>query len=126
MGFARLAPMGLVKLFRAAPGDRQGSPILPGVNSGDLDDLADVVAGMAQGALQGQRHGMWLPTNQDGPFEVFRLQGHERRQQAGPAPLPQLQEFRPAAEGVHELIISIAPRLLAGDNVRKFAHFGEG
>jgi hypothetical protein len=42
MRFAGLTPIGLVELFRTAPGDRQRSPLLPGVEAGDLDDLADV------------------------------------------------------------------------------------
>jgi len=78
-----------------------------------LDDLPDVIAGVAQGALQGQRHGMRLATDHDGLFEVFPLQTLERLQQTGPAPLPQLQKFCPAAERVHELVVSIPPRLLA-------------
>src|SRR5262249_4602453 len=53
MRFARLPPMRLVELFRASPGNRQGIPLLPGVDSGNLNDLADVIAGVAQGAFQG-------------------------------------------------------------------------
>ena len=44
MRSARLPPVGLVELLRAAPGDRQRVPTVPGVNSGDLNDLADVLS----------------------------------------------------------------------------------
>src|SRR5262249_7971285 len=78
--FALLTPMGLVELFRAAPGNRQRFPLLPGVDSGDLNDLADVVAGVTQRTLQGQRHGMRLTTDRHGLFEVVHLQALERLQ----------------------------------------------
>src|SRR4051812_26916590 len=99
VGFPGLAPVRLIESMRASPGDRQGVPRLPGVDSGDLDDLADVVAGMSEGAFQGQRHGMRLPPDRDGLFEVFPPQAVERTEQATPAPLPRLQDFRPAAGG---------------------------
>src|SRR5262245_4683419 len=99
MRFPGLTPICFVELLGAASGDRQGVPLLPGVDSGDLDDLADVVAGVAKGSLQGQRHGMRLPTDQHRLFKVFWLQALERHEQAGPTSLPRLQNFRPAAEG---------------------------
>src|ERR1700722_7528646 len=83
------------------------------MDSGNLYDLADVVACVAQGAFQGQWHGMRLPTDHDGLFEVFPLQTLERLQQTGPAPLPQLEKFCPATERLHKLVVSIPPRLLA-------------
>ena len=83
-----------------------------GVDAGDLDDLADVVAGVAQGAGDGQRHGVRLAPNRDRLSEVFRRQTPECRQQAGPAPLPAVQQFRPAGERVHELVVPVPPRLL--------------
>src|SRR5260221_134313 len=43
MRFPRLAPMCLVELFRTAPGDCQRIPLLSCVDSGDLNDLADVI-----------------------------------------------------------------------------------
>jgi hypothetical protein len=49
MRFAGLTPMSLVELFRTSPaGHRQRIPLFPGVDSGNLNDLADVVAGVAQ------------------------------------------------------------------------------
>src|SRR5262249_10606222 len=113
MRFPGLTPIGLVELFRTSPGNRQWAPLLPGVDSGNLNDLSDVIAGMAQRAFQRQRHGMRLSTDHDGLLEVFPLQAFERLLQTGPAPLPQLQNFRPAAEGVHKLLVPMPPRLLA-------------
>ena len=78
--FALLTPMGLVELFRAAPGNRQRFPLLPGVDSGDLNDLADVVAGVAQGAFQGKRDRMRFPTDRHHPREAVGLQAFQRRQ----------------------------------------------
>ncbi len=72
--FAGLPPIRLVELFRTSPRDRQRSPPLTGMDAGNLDDLADVVAGVAQGAFQGQRHGMRLATDHHGLFAVFPLQ----------------------------------------------------
>src|SRR2546423_5113073 len=113
MRLSRLTPMSLVELFRTSPGNRQRIPRFSGVDSGDLNDLADVIAGVTQGAFQGQRNGMRLPTDHDGLSKVFRRQAVERLQQTGPAPLPQIQQFFPATERVHELVIPMAPRLLA-------------
>src|SRR5262249_34564896 len=50
--FPGLSLVELVELLRAALGNRQGVPPLPGVYPGDLNDLADVVAGMPQRAFK--------------------------------------------------------------------------
>src|SRR5437763_1355975 len=71
MRFPCLAPTHLVEFFRAAPWNRQRVPLLSCVDSGDLHDLADVVASVAQRALQGQRHGMRFATNHDHLAKVF-------------------------------------------------------
>src|SRR5579872_7469940 len=74
MRFALLAPILPVELLGPASWDCQRFPLLPGMDSGNLNNLADVIAGVAQGALQRQRHGMRLSTDHHGLFEVFPLQ----------------------------------------------------
>jgi hypothetical protein len=53
-------PVGLIELLGGAAGNRQRNPLVAGVNTGDLNNLADVVAGVAQGAFQRQWHRMRL------------------------------------------------------------------
>src|SRR5262249_18313018 len=113
MRFPGLAPIRLVELLRAAPGNRQRIPLVPSMDPGALNGLARGGAGVAEGALERQRHGVRLAADHDGPCEIVRLKTEERLQQTGPASLPELQDFRAAAEGVHKLIVPIAPWLLA-------------
>src|SRR5215470_12798012 len=55
-----LAPHPLVEARRCATGNGDRGPAVAGQDSGDQDDLADMVAAMRQGALDRQRHGMRL------------------------------------------------------------------
>ena len=98
MRLPALAPIRLVELLGSTSGDCQRLPVFPGMDSGNLNDLPDVVAGMPQGALEGQRHAVRFSTDQYRFSEVFRLEALESLQQTGPAALPEVQEFRPAAE----------------------------
>src|SRR4051794_16663540 len=93
-----LAPVLLIELLGPTPWDRQRRPFFPCLNAGNLHDLSDMVAGMPQRALKGQRHGMRLSPDQDRFAEVLRLEASERFQQAGPAAFPEFQEFRPTGE----------------------------
>src|SRR5687767_1645258 len=109
MRFSRLAPVRVIELLGPAARDRERGPIFAGVDAGDLNDLADVVARMAQRALDGQGDGMRLAADQYCLGEVVALESVERGQQRGPTALPIFQYFRPAGECVHELVVSITP-----------------
>ena len=64
--FSGPSPILLVELFRLSPGNCQGGPIATGVYPGGLDDLADVIACVAQGAFHREGHGVWLATDEYG------------------------------------------------------------
>ena len=70
MRFASLAPIGLVELLRAAFGYRQRIPVVTRVVAGELNDLADVITGMAKRPGHRQRHRMWLAADRHGFFEI--------------------------------------------------------
>jgi hypothetical protein len=75
-----LPPIRLVESRRAAFWDRQRLPFLACMDSGDLHDLTNVVAGVAKGPFQCERHGMRLAPDHHGPTEVFGVEGLQRRE----------------------------------------------
>src|SRR5262249_32862926 len=103
--FRRAAPVFLVELGRATFRDREGFPVVAGMNPGDLNDLPDVVAGVTQRALERQRDRMRLPPDDDGLLEVLRLEVQQRGGKADPALFPVFDDFGPASERIDELVV---------------------
>ena len=97
----------------AATGDGDRGPVVARQDAGDEDDLPDVVAAVGQRALDRQRHGMRLATDGHGPANVARREARQGVEQPLPAGLPIGDQFVPCGERVHELVVPVAPGLLA-------------
>lgn len=79
--------------------------------TGKLDDLADVVAGVAERARNRERHGVGFAADRDRLVEVGSRQAVERLEQTGPASFPVIENLGSALKAVHKFAVAVTARL---------------